>query len=291
MFQGSIVALVTPMHLNGTIITQELTNLIKWHIDSNTTAILIGGSTGEKSSLQAQELYDLIEHSVQVAQHHLPIIANVGCNSATQTIKNITKAAQLGAQAVLVITPNNANQEELCCYYSDIANHSQLPIILYNVPSRTKCNLLPATVHQIVATCRNIIGIKEASGDLAQVKAIIAVCPKNFAVYSGSDEHNLAIMHSGGIGTISVTANIVPEKMHMITQAMLDKDFQLAAAIDQQLLPLHKALFVELNPIPVKWALHQMGLISPGIRPPLRELAINYHEQMRKALNQSGVYI
>jgi 4-hydroxy-tetrahydrodipicolinate synthase len=288
MFHGSIVALVTPMHANSDIDFTSLRKLVDWHVASGTDAIVVTGTTGESPTLDTEEQLAVIKTVIEQAAKRIPIIAGTGNYATHKTIALTRRAMELGVDACLLVTPyyNRPTQEGLFQHYSSIANAVPIPQILYNVPSRTGCDLLPATVARL-ATIPNIIGIKEGKPEAA--REIIAQCGKQFDVLSGDDPTALEIMRMGGKGVISVTANIAPHAVHKMCQAALKGDFVLAEKIDLQLQPLHKKLFVETNPIPVKWALQELGRIPTGIRLPLTLLSSQFHSVVRTAMQEAGV--
>lgn len=290
MFQGSIVALVTPMHQDGSMDKEALQELIEWHIRSKTDALVINGTTGESPTLCDDEQQELIAFAVKQAAGRIPIIAGTGSCSTEKTLKLTLNAEKAGAQACLIITPyyNKPTQDGLYKHYKTVAEHSHLPIILYNVPGRTGCDLLPETVERL-AELPQIIGIKEATGKLDRAENIMKRCRKDFYVYSGDDATALQLLLHGAKGVISVTANIAPVKMQEMCHAALAGDKKKAEKLNQALDGLHHKLFVESNPIPTKWALHQMGLIAEGIRLPLTVLDSKFHPEVNEAMEQAGV--
>lgn len=290
MFKGSIVAIVTPMHIDGSIDKKSLYDLIEWHIAAKTDGIVVAGSTGESAALTTEEHFDLIESAVKQVNKRIPVIAGTGSNSTQHTIELTHHAAQAGADACLIVTPyyNKPTQKGLYAHYEAITQHTHLPIILYNVPGRTASDLLPETVARI-AQLKNIIGIKEATGKLERVTDILQRCGNTFAVYSGDDETAMDLMLLGAKGDISVTANIAPRKMHELCEAALTGNKALAEKLNAELMPLHKKLFLESNPIPIKWALAEMGLIPSGIRLPLLPLDSQYHQELKQAMFTAGV--
>lgn len=290
MFAGSMVALVTPMHEDGTIDFNALGELIEWHIASNTTAIIAAGTTGESATLDPDEQFELIRFTVKKVAARIPVIAGSGTNSTKTTLALSENAKRAGADACLLVTPyyNKPTQQGLFEHYKNIAEKVSLPIILYNVPGRTACDLLAETVESL-SKIQNIIGIKEATGKIERTKEILARCDKQFEVYSGDDATALLLMQHGARGVISVTANIQPEKMANMCDAFARKDHELAKKINQELDLLHQHLFIEANHIPTKWALQQMGKIAGGIRLPLLPLNHQYHQQVKEAMQQAGV--
>lgn len=290
MFQGSIVALVTPMHADGSIDQQALAGLIEWHVHAHSQALVIAGTTGEAATLNEEEHYALIAFAVKQAAGRIPIIAGTGSHSTQKTIQLSLSAQKAGAQACIIVTPyyNKPTQNGLYQHYKMVAEQLSLPIILYNVPSRTSCDLLPATVERL-AELPSIIGIKEATGKLERAIDLRQRCPSHFCIYSGDDATALEWILHGAQGVISVTANIAPAQMQQLCQHALNKNKQHAEKINQALEGLHHSLFLETNPIPVKWALEQMGLIAAGIRLPLTPLDQRYHQAIKTAMQQAGV--
>ena len=290
MFKGSMVALITPMHNDGSIDKKALHQLIEWHIQSQTDAIVVTGTTGESATLEPYEQSELISLVVQQVAHRIPVIAGTGTNSTKTTLKLTEQAKKLGADACLIVTPyyNKPTQKGLYQHYKKIAETVDIPIILYNVPTRTACDILPETVEQL-SKIKNIIGIKEATGKIERTQDIIKRCEKEFMLYSGDDATALDCMIQGARGVISVTANVVPKKMHELCYAAISGNVARAKIINDELMLLHQYLFLESNPIPVKWALHTMGKIQAGIRLPLLPLDDRYHQEVKKALQQAGV--
>lgn len=290
MFIGSIVALVTPMYEDGSIDKKSLAELVEWHIASRTDALVVAGTTGESPTLTPEEQKALITLVVKQVRKRIPVIAGAGTNATLTTLQLAQNAQAADADACLIVTPyyNKPTQKGLYQHYKLIAENTALPMILYNVPSRTACDLLPETLEHL-ATFPNIIGIKEATGDLERAAEILKRCGHRFALYSGDDATALDLMLLGGQGVISVTANIVPERMHALCQAALRKERAQAESINHQLALLHKRLFLESSPIPAKWALHHMGKIASGIRLPLLTLDPKYHQALYEAMQSAGV--
>ncbi len=290
MFSGSMVAIVTPMHEDGTIDKQALQELIEWHIQSKTNGIIVAGSTGESATLEHDEQFELVSLVVKQVAGRIPVIAGAGTNATRSTLKLTEYAQRAGADACLIVTPyyNKPTQNGLYQHYKMVAEKISLPIILYNVPGRTACDLLPETIERL-ANIKNIIGIKEATGKVDRTQEIIQRCGPAFEVYSGDDATALDLMLHGAKGVISVTANIVPRKMHEMCQAALSGERTLAEKINGELMLLHQRLFIESNPIPTKWALHTMGKIQAGIRMPLLPLDKKYHQEVKEAMQNAGV--
>ena len=289
--KGSIVALVTPMEQDGNISWQSLFDLIDWHIDSGTSAIVSVGTTGESATLDVAEHIQVIEQSVNHSAGRIPIIAGTGANS-TKEAKYLTSAAkEAGASAVLLVTPyyNRPTQKGLIEHYSEIASEVDIPQILYNVPTRTACDLLPESVADL-SKIENIVGIKEASPDperLSQLKNQIH--DESFILYSGDDLTACKFLNRGGHGIISVTANVVPEKISKICELALSGLAKEAQQVDSEITNLHDALFIETSPIPVKWVLNRLGRIPPGIRLPLTILDEEYVPEIELILNKLGL--
>ena len=290
MFQGSLVALVTPMHQDGAVDTAALRRLVDFQIDNGTPAIVSMGTTGESPTLDRDEHCEVIARTVEYAAGRVPVIAGTGSNSTTEAIELTLCAQELGAAACLLVTPyyNKPTQEGLYLHHKAIAEAVDIPQILYNVPGRTGCDMLPATVQRLSAI-PNIIGIKEATGDLARAREIIAACGRQFHVYAGDDATAMDLILLGGKGVISVTANVAPRAMQDMCIAALRADAARARTINAPLIGLHTHLFVEANPIPVKWALEHMGLMEGGIRLPLTRLSPEHHALVRQAMGQAGV--
>jgi len=289
MFSGSMVALVTPMQENGAIDNDSLNKLIDWHISQGTDAIVAVGTTGESATLTVDEHCDVIRQVVAKVAGRVPVIAGTGANSTSEAIELTQHAKALGVDAVLLVTPyyNKPTQEGLYQHYKAIAEAVDIPQILYNVPSRTACDLLPETVARL-APISNIVGIKEATGDLTRVAQLKKLCGDNIELYTGEDANTVDFILAGGRGVISVTANVVPAKMHTMCVAALAGDEQQAREINNELKLLHRDLFIESNPIPVKWALSEMNLIPSGIRLPMTELSQQDHQSVRNALRAAG---
>jgi len=290
MFQGSMVALVTPMHADGSLDRGALRRLVDFQIENGTTAIVSVGTTGESPTLDMDEHCEVIRLTVEYAAGRVPVIAGTGANSTSEAIELTECAKRDGANACLLVTPyyNKPTQEGLFQHHKKIAEAVDIPQVLYNVPGRTACDMQPATVARLAAV-PNIIGIKEATGNLDRAREILKLVPKEFELYSGDDATAMDFILLGGKGVISVTTNVVPRAMQDMCAAALKGDAKAAAAINDRLMGLHKNLFVEANPIPVKWALEQMGLIEGGIRLPLTPLSAAHHETVRAAMRSAGV--
>jgi 4-hydroxy-tetrahydrodipicolinate synthase len=289
MIKGSIVALVTPMTAEDAVDFQALDALVDWHIAEGTDAIVAVGTTGESATLDVEEHIGVVQRVVKHVRGRIPVIAGTGANSTREAIELTQAAKSVDADACLLVTPyyNKPPQEGLYRHFRALAEAVDIPQILYNVPGRTGCDMLPATVARL-AQIPNVVGIKEAKGDLQRIRELLEVCPRQFAVYSGDDATARESILLGGQGDISVTANVAPRLMHEMCAAALAGDRARAEAIDARLAKLHRDLFVEPNPIPVKWALHAMQRIGAGIRLPLVPLAKQYEPVVREALKAAG---
>lgn len=290
MITGSIVALVTPMHPDGSLDWDSLERLLDMHIIAGTSAIGAVGTTGESATLSVPEHLEVIRHCVRYVNGRIPVIAGTGANSTREAIELTAVAADNGADACLLVTPyyNRPSQRGLYEHFKAIAAAVAVPQILYNVPGRTAVDLENDTVVRL-ATLPNIVGIKDATGDLPRVADFKARCPEDFAIYSGDDPTAMELMLGGGHGNISVTANIAPRQLAQLCEFALAGDRRQASSINDRLSGLNRALFLEANPIPVKWAMQQRGLIEPGIRLPLTPLDERYHAQVLAALEAAGI--
>ena len=289
MFRGSMVAVVTPMTADGALDFEALARLVEFHIENGTDAIIAVGTTGESSTMDFEEHIRVVRRVVELVKSRIPVIAGTGANSTTEALHLTQRAMEVGADACLLVTPyyNKPTQEGLYRHYKLIADSVPIPQILYNVPSRTACDLKPETVERL-ADVPNIIGIKEAS-TLERIHELLRRCGDRLDVYSGDDGIAAEAMLGGAKGVISVTANVAPRAMHDMSVAALAGDRAQAEAIDGRLAELHKVLFLESNPIPVKWAVGQLGLIPPGIRLPLVPLSESFQPAVRAAMQQAGV--
>ncbi len=285
MIQGSIVALVTPMYENGAIDKESLEKLVKYHIDQGTDALVAVGTTGESATLSEDEHCEVIKTIVEYVSGRIPVIAGTGSNSTTEAINLTRKAQQAGADACLIVTPyyNKPTQEGLYLHYKTIAEAVDIPQILYNVPGRTACDMLPETIGRL-SKLTNIIGVKEATGDLTRVKKIRDLAGENFAIYTGDDATSVEFCLLGGNGSITVTGNVAPRLVHEMIMAAITGDKETALAIDEKLADLHKNLFIQSNPIPVKWAVAEMGLMRQGIRLPLTWLTEDCFATVRSSM-------
>ena len=291
MITGSIVALVTPLNSDSLEVDwNALKKLVEWHIELGTSSIVAVGTTGESATLDVSEHSAVIRMVVATAAGRIPVIAGTGANSTREAIVLTKAAKEAGADACLLVTPyyNKPTQEGLYLHHRAIAEAVDIDQILYNVPGRTACDMQVETVLRLSAL-DNIIGIKEATGDLQRAEQLVAQCPSDFAVYSGDDHTARELILLGGKGDISVTANVAPKLMSKMCAAALAGDAKLAGELDSQLSPLHDAMFVEANPIPVKWAVSQMGLMDNALRLPMTGLSEKYHDQVLAALQSAGL--
>jgi 4-hydroxy-tetrahydrodipicolinate synthase len=292
MITGSLVAIVTPMHEDGRLDMARFRELIDWHVAEGTDGIVVVGTTGESPTVDFDEHKELIRVAVDHAKGRIPVIAGTGGNSTAEAVELTESAKKAGATACLSVVPyyNKPTQEGLYQHFRKVAESVGLPMILYNVPGRTVADLQNDTVMRL-AQVPGIIGIKDATANIERGTDLIKRAPRNFALYSGDDATALALILLGGHGTISVTANVAPRLMHEMCAAALVGDVKKAREINLRLLGLHQKLFVEANPIPVKWALAQMGRIEPGLRLPMTPLAERCHDAVRAALAEAGINI
>ncbi|KPK07169.1 MAG: 4-hydroxy-tetrahydrodipicolinate synthase [Betaproteobacteria bacterium SG8_39] len=290
MITGSLVAIVTPMKPDGAIDLARFRSLIDWHVAEGTDGIVVVGTTGESPTVNFDEHKQLIRVAVEHAKGRIPIIAGTGGNSTAEAIELTESAKQAGATACLSVVPyyNKPTQEGLYRHFRAVAEKVDLPMILYNVPGRTVADLQNDTVLRLAAL-PGIIGIKDATASIERGTDLVKRAPRDFAIYSGEDSTALALILMGGHGVISVTANVAPKLMHQMCAAALVGDVKKAREINLRLLPLHQRLFLEANPIPVKWALAQMGLIEEGLRLPMVTLSERFHETLREALHEAGI--
>ena len=288
--QGSLVAIVTPMHEDGSLDLSGLRKLVDWHINQGTDGIVIVGTTGESPTVGFDEHCELIRITVDAAAGRVPVIAGTGANCTAEAITLTQCAKASGATAGLSVVPyyNKPTQEGLYQHYKTIAEAVDLPLILYNVPGRTVADMSNETTLRL-AQVPGIIGTKDATGDMGRATDLVRRAPSGFALYSGDDASGLAFMLMGGHGVISVTANVAPKLMHDMCVAALSGNLQEAREINNRLMLLHTQLFVEANPIPVKWACAELGLIESGLRLPLTPLSTHQHETVREALRHAGL--
>ncbi|RLA22807.1 MAG: 4-hydroxy-tetrahydrodipicolinate synthase [Gammaproteobacteria bacterium] len=290
MIQGSIVALVTPMFDSGDVDKGSLKKLVEFHIQQGTDAIVAMGTTGESATLDEHEHMDVVASVIEYVAERIPVIAGTGANSTSEAIALTKAAKQVGADACLLVTPyyNKPTQEGLYLHYKAIAEAVDIPQILYNVPGRTACDMLPETIGRL-AKIERIVGVKEATGDLSRVAVIRELCGNDFAIYTGDDASSCEFCLLGGNGSITVSGNVAPRLVHEMISAAIQGDRETASTIDAKLIALHKELFIQSNPIPVKWAVAEMGLMGKGIRLPLTWLTGDCFAKVRSAMQQAQV--
>ncbi|WP_213296213.1 4-hydroxy-tetrahydrodipicolinate synthase [Paraburkholderia sacchari] len=288
--RGSIPAIVTPMHEDGSLDLPAFRKLIDWHVEEGTDAIVVVGTSGESATLDVEEHILMVKTAVEHAAGRLPIIAGAGGNSTAEAIELTKLAKDVGAQASLQVVPyyNKPTQEGMYRHFAKIAEAVDLPVLLYNVPGRTVADMSNETILRL-AQVPGIVGVKEATGNIDRAAHLIKHAPEGFMIFSGDDPTAIALMLLGGHGNISVTANVAPRQMSELCRAALEGDAKTARAIHLKLLSLHKNLFIESNPIPVKWALQELGRIEGGIRLPLTPLDERYHDVVRTALREAGL--
>lgn len=275
MLKGSIVAIVTPFKADGSLNLEKLKFLIDWHIEKGTDAILVCGTTGESATLSHTEHREVIDCAIKEINKRVPLVAGCGSNSTEEALGLVKYAKGAGADYALVITPyyNRPTQEGLYQHFKTVSGKIDIPIIIYNVPARTGSNILPETVARIYKDCKNVVGIKEASGSLDQITKLMTMVDKDFLLFSGSDEVNLPILSVGGVGAISVLANVMPKETHDLVVSFLDGNIEEARRLQLYVYDMIKVLFIETNPIPAKTALGLMGLIEPNLRLPLCKMS------------------
>jgi 4-hydroxy-tetrahydrodipicolinate synthase len=290
MIKGSIVAIVTPMFEDGSLDKDGLRTLIDWHVDEGTDGIVIVGTTGESATVTPDEHVELIRLTVDHVAGRIPVIAGSGGNSTAEAIALTRAAKEVGADASLQVVPyyNRPTQEGMYRHFKAIAEAVELPIILYNVPGRTVADMSNETIARL-APIDNIVGVKDATGNIGRGIELLRMVDKSFAVYSGDDPTAMALMFCGGAGNISVTANVAPRAMHELCVAAMAGDIARAVEINNRVLDLHAKLFVEPNPVPVKWALAEMGKMPSGLRLPLAPLSAPFHDTVRAALRAAGI--
>lgn len=290
MIKGSIVAIVTPMHEDGSLDLPRLRKLLDWHIAEGTDGIVIVGTTGESPTVSVEEHSELIKVAVDHVAKRIPVIAGTGGNSTSEAIELTAYAKSVGADASLLVVPyyNRPTQEGMYQHFKKIAESVDLPAILYNVPGRTVADMSNDTILRL-AGVPGIVGVKDATGNLARGTELLRRIPEGFAVYSGDDATAMALVLCGAHGNISVTANVAPKIMHEMIAAALEGDVARAIALNNKVLPLHNQLFIEPNPVPVKWSMVELGLIGSGMRLPLAPLGASHHETVRAALRESGL--
>ena len=292
MFKGSLIALATPFDADNRVDYEGLERLIEFHVSEGSDGLVIAGTTGESATLKKSEHAELIGKSVDIVNGRLPVIAGTGSNSTAQTIELSREVGEYGIDAYLIVAPyyNKPMQEGIFRHFSSIADALDKPVMLYNVPGRTVTDILPETVARLAAH-PNIFGIKEATGDIERLNQIRESVSDDFMLYSGDDFTTLDFIENGGHGVVTVCGNVVPRLMSDMCRAALAGESDKAHEFDDILQPLNKALFLESNPIPLKWALAEMGLISSGIRLPLTPYAEEYHAEMRQAMANAGITV
>ena len=290
MITGSLVAIVTPMYGNGELDWESMHALVKHHIDQGTDGVVVVGTTGESATLTVQEHCEAIKRMVDQVNGRIPVIAGTGANSTAEAVHLTAEAKALGVDACLLVTPyyNKPTQEGLYLHYKTVAESVAIPQILYNVPGRTAVDLLPETIGRL-SLLDNIVGVKEATGIVERGKQIRELCGEDFAIYSGDDATGMELMLQGANGVISVVNNVAPKIMHELCVAATAGDRSTAEALNARIKALNSQLFLEANPIPVKWALKEMGMIKDGIRLPLTPLSERYHSDVRSALQKAGL--
>ena len=291
IFTGAAVAIVTPMNADGSVNYERFDNLIEYQINNGTDAIVVCGTTGEASTLSHEEHLEVVRHCIKTVNHRVPVIAGTGSNCTETAIYLSQEAEKAGADGLLLVTPyyNKATQKGLYEHFKDTADAVKIPCILYNVPSRTGCNILPETAVKLAKDVSNIVAIKEASGNISQIAKLAQLAAGCIDIYSGNDDQIVPIMSVGGLGVISVLSNVAPQQTHDICQACLDGDFKTAAALQLKALPLVDSLFSEVNPIPVKKALNLMGFGAGPLRKPLTEMADAHAAVLEKDMKEYGI--
>jgi 4-hydroxy-tetrahydrodipicolinate synthase len=287
---GSLVAIVTPMHADGGLDFDRFRKLLDWHVAEGTDGIVVVGTTGESPTVSVEEHWELIKVAVGHVNKRVPVIAGTGANSTSEAIEHTRFAARIGADACLSVVPyyNKPSQEGLYRHFRAVAEAADLPLLLYNVPGRTVADMHNDTVLRL-AEISNVVGIKDATANMERGADLLRRKPRDFIVLSGDDGSTLALILLGGHGTISVTANVAPRLMHQMCKAALDGDLATARELNNRLLPLHASLFLEANPIPVKWAVARMGLIESGERLPMTPLAETFHARLLDAMSHAGI--
>ena len=290
MFSGSLVAIITPMRPDGAVDFGAWERLVDFHLASGTSAIVVGGTTGESATLSESELWELTERACVQARKRLQIIAGVGTSSTATTVDRARQLSELPIDGLLVVTPayNRPTQEGLYQHFAAVSRAARAPVIMYNVPTRTAVDMLPPTVQRL-SQLPGIVAVKEAVPDLERVRELVAVCPRDFAILSGDDASARRSILAGAKGLISVTANVAPRAMSDMVAAAMRGDAVAAERLDEPIAALHRDLFLEPNPIPTKWALARMGMIESGIRLPLTELSAQYQPAVLAALSTAGV--
>ncbi|MCI9436114.1 MAG: 4-hydroxy-tetrahydrodipicolinate synthase [Lachnospiraceae bacterium] len=291
IFKGSGVAIVTPMHDNGEVNYEQFAKLLEFQIANGTDAIIVCGTTGESSTLSHEEHLEVIRYCIKTVAGRIPVIAGTGSN-CTETAVYLSKEAEAaGADGLLLVSPyyNKATQNGLYAHFKAVADSVKLPVLLYNVPSRTGCNILPETIVRLCSDVENIVGVKEASGNISQIAHLAAISVGKVDIYSGNDDQIVPLMALGGIGVISVLANVAPRQTHEMCRKFLDGDWAGSRKMQLEAMELCNALFCEVNPIPVKKALEMMGMIDGGLRMPLTRMEPANAQQLEKAMKSYGI--
>lgn len=291
IFKGSGVAIVTPMHDNGEVNYEQFAKLLEFQIANGTDAIIVCGTTGESSTLSHEEHLEVIRYCIKTVAGRIPVIAGTGSN-CTETAVYLSKEAEAaGADGLLLVSPyyNKATQNGLYAHFKAVADSVKLPVLLYNVPSRTGCNILPETIVRLCSDVENIVGVKEASGNISQIAHLAAISEEKVDIYSGNDDQIVPLMALGGIGVISVLANVAPRQTHEMCRKFLDGDWAGSRKMQLEAMELCNALFCEVNPIPVKKALEMMGMIDGGLRMPLTRMEPANAQQLEKAMKSYGI--
>lgn len=291
IFKGAGVAMITPFHEDKSVNYEELGRMLEAQVQGHTDAIIVCGTTGEPVTMSMEERTEVIRFTVEKIAHRIPVIAGTGANCTQTAVDLSRKAEELGVDGLLVVTPfyNKATQEGLVEHYKTIAQSVKLPIIMYNVPSRTGCNILPETAARLADEVENIVGIKEASGDISQIAKLAALVRGKLDIYSGNDDQVIPILALGGIGVISVLSNVVPQDAHDMVMEYLDGNTKKALDLQLKYLDLIHALFCEVNPIPVKWAANRLGYQAGGLRLPLTELSVEHKKLLEHEMKKAGI--
>lgn len=291
IFRGSGVAIVTPMHDNGEVNYESFGKLIEFQIENGTDAIIVCGTTGESSTLTHEEHLDVIRYCIKAVNGRVPVVAGTGSNCTQTAVYLSREAEEAGADGLLLVSPyyNKATQNGLYAHFKAVADSVNLPVLLYNVPSRTGCNIQPETILRLCSEVENIVGVKEASGNISQIAHLAAIGGGKIDIYSGNDDQIVPIMSLGGIGVISVLANVAPAQTHAICQSYLDGDCEESCRLQLEAMELCRALFCEVNPIPVKKALNLMGMGAGALRMPLTEMEPGNVQRLEKAMKNYGI--
>lgn len=293
IFKGAGVAIITPFHEDGSVNFEKLGELIEFQIENKTDAIIICGTTGEASTLTHEEHLECIKYTVDKVAGRIPVVAGTGSNCTETAIYLSQEAEKYGADGLLVVTPyyNKATQKGLIAHYTAVANSVKLPIIMYNVPSRTGCNILPETAVTLAKNVENIVAIKEATGNISQVAKLMQLADGCIDLYSGNDEQIVPLLSLGGLGVISVLSNVAPKETHEIVEKFMNGDVQGSRELQLKAVPLVDQLFCEVNPIPAKTAVNMMGMEAGPLRMPLTEMEEEHKENLKKAMTDFGIKV